>query len=56
MATLKEVINIVETMLYKTEYNTVSAEREVAEEQKRYAAKAMLAYHSKYRSTGRKKG
>ena len=56
MATLKEVINIVETMLYKTEYNTVSAEREVAEEQKRYAAKAMLAYHSKHISNTHEKG
>lgn len=34
MATLKGIINIVETMLYKTEYNIVLAEREVSEEQK----------------------
>ena len=44
MATLKEVINIVETMLCKTKYNTISAEKEVAEEQKQHLREWIIAY------------
>ena len=44
MAALKEIINIVETMLCETEYNIVLAGREVAEEQKRCARKVMVAF------------